>query len=133
MAPRAAALVVLVGCTAAAVLPGAATTLGGLVARQLGSGSTAVAACDANGFTSSYTTASGSVTAVTIGGIADPGCEGGMLSLVLAGAGGAAVAAAGPAIVPTDGDALDNAVTLGVSPNPAAATVTSIHVVVHGP
>ncbi len=133
MALRRPALAVLVACTAAAVLPGLAATLGGVVAQQLGAGDAAVAACDGNGFTVSYTTSAGNVTAVTLGAIADPACEGGMLSLVLAGAGGVSVAAAGPTAVPTDGDAVDNAMTLAVTPTPAAATVTSIHVVVSGP
>jgi len=133
MAPRATALVVLVGCTAAAVLPGAAAELGGLVGRQLGAGGAVVASCDGTGFSASYVTVAGNVTAVTLGGIADPGCEGGLLSLVLGGAGGASVAGAGPTVVPTDGDATDNAMTLAVTPTPAAATVASVHVVVTGP
>lgn len=133
MALRRPALALLVACTAAAVTPGLAATLGGVAARQLGAGAAAVASCDGTGFSVSYTTSAGNVTAVTLGGIADPACEGGLLSLVLAGAGGASVAAAGPTAVPTDGDAVDNAMTLAVTPTPAAATVTSIHVVVSGP
>lgn len=133
MAPRAAALVVLASCTALATLPGIAATLGGLAGPGLGAGAATVATCDTDGFTPSYATAAGSVTSVTLAGIADPGCEGGQLSLVLAGAGGSSVAAAGPTAVPTDGDTSANSMTLAVTPTPAAATVTSIHVVVTGP
>jgi hypothetical protein len=111
----------------------AAATLGGISGTSLGAGSASVAACDGNGFTATYTVTSGNVTAVTISGIADPGCEGGQLSVTLTNSGGTSIASAGPVAVPTDGDALDNSMTLPVSPVPPAAQVTGIHVVVEGP
>lgn len=86
-----------------------------------------------NGLSVSYTTASGAVTAVTVSGIADPGCEGGQLSLTLADAGGAPVGSGGPQVVPTDGDTSDNAMTVTVNPQPAASVVTAAHAVITGP
>lgn len=124
---------VLAGSIALAMVPGFAATLGGLAGTTLGAGDAVVAACDTNGLSVSYTTASGAVTAVTVGGIADPGCEGGQLSLTLADASGAAVGSGGPQVVPTDGDTSDNAMTVGVSPQPAASVVTAIHAVITGP
>jgi hypothetical protein len=100
---------------------------------QLGAGNATVAACDANGFTSTYTTSRGKVTAVTIAGIADPGCEGGTVRLTVTDSSGAALTSAGPQVVPTDGDTLDNSVTLTTSSQPSASQVAGIHVVIEGP
>jgi len=134
MSPRRpVAVVVLASSLIVATVPGLAATLGGLGADALGAGAAAVAACDTDGFTVTYTTSAGVVTAVNLGGIADPACEGGLLSLVLADTSGASVGVGGPTTVPTDGDAGDNAMTVAVSPTPAAAVVTAIHVVITGP
>lgn len=73
------------------------------------------------------------MTHVTIGGIADPGCSGGRLSVVLAGAGGSSLGAGGPVTVPADGDTADDSVTVALDPDPAASAVTAIHVVVTDP
>ena len=117
---------------ALAVVPGFATTLGGLGAGKLGARGATVAACDTNGFTVSYTTSGLNVASATIGGIADPGCEGGQLSVTLAndptGVGGA-----GPVVVPTDADTSDNSVTLSLSPLPTASQVSRVHVSIVGP
>jgi hypothetical protein len=127
------AVTVLAISLAAATLPGFAASLGGLTARNLGAGSSIVSPCDTNGFTVGYTTSSSNVSAVNLAGIADPGCEGGQLSLTLANASGTSVGAAGPQTVPTDAGTVDNAMTVAVSPTPAASVVRSIHVVITGP
>lgn len=130
--PRRATATVIAISLAAATLPGVAASLGGLGGGTLGAGGAVVSACDPNGFTVGYTTASGNVTAVNLSGIADPGCEGGRLSLTLANASGTSLGAGGPQTVPTDGDTADNAMTVAVSPTTASA-VTSVHVVITGP
>jgi hypothetical protein len=117
----------------ATVVFAAAATLGGISGTSLGAGSATVAACDGNGFTVTYSVSGGNVTAVTVSGIADPGCEGGQLSLTLTNSGGTSIGSGGPLTVPTDGDVLDNSMTVPVSPQPAASQVTGIHVVVEGP
>ena len=111
---------------------GFATGLGGLAAGKLGAGGAVVAACDTNGFTVAYTTSGANVTAVTIGGIADPTCEGGQLSVTLAN-GTTSVGAAGPQVVPVDAGTVDNSVTLSLSPQPAASAVNRVHVAIAGP
>ena len=118
---------------AAVVVPAFAASLGGLSAGQLGAGDAVVSACDSDGFSVSYTTSSGNVTAVNVSGIADPGCEGGDLSVTLADASGAAVGSGGPQTVAADGDTTDNSMTVTLSPTPAASVVTAVHVVVAGP
>lgn len=130
---RWAAVAVLAVTASMALIPGSAASLGGLTAKRLGAGSAVVAACDTNGFIVGYTTSAGSVSAVNVSGIADPGCEGGELSLRLVDASGVVVVAGGPQTVPTDGDTLDNAMSVQVNPPVMAATVTAIHVVVTGP
>ena len=121
-----AATAVASACVAlAATLPiGAAT---------IGSGNTSVVACDSDGFTHSYTTSKGKVTAVTIGGIADPGCEAGNLRATVKDAAGAGIANAGPQTIPTDGDALDNSMTVSTGSQPSATLVAGIEIAVEGP
>ncbi|MFP5299064.1 MAG: hypothetical protein ACLGHL_08765, partial [Actinomycetota bacterium] len=72
-------------------------------------------------------------TQVTLSGISDPGCEGGRLSLTLTDGSGNAIGSGGPVTVPTDGDAVDQQMTVNVSPQPSAEAVQGIHVVVGGP
>ena len=127
------AAVVLALSLTVALAPGFAASLGGLTARNLGADGAVVAACDTNGFTVSYTTSGGNVTAVVVGGIAGPGCEGGLLSLTLANASGTSIGAGGPQTISTDGGTADNSVTVSLSPTPAASLVAAVHVVVTGP
>jgi hypothetical protein len=129
---KVAAAALAIGLTAA-TLPGVAASLGGLTPHKLGAGTAVVSACDSDGFTMSYTTSGASVTAVDVSGIADPGCEGGQLSLVLANASGTSVGAGGPTTVPTDAGTVDNTMTVTLSPTPAASVVAAVHVVVTGP
>ena len=127
------AAAVLVTSLMAATLPGFAASLGGLTARNLGADGAVVAACDTNGFSVSYTTSGANVTAVVVSGIADPGCEGGLLSLTLANSSGTSVGAGGPQTIPTDAGTVDNSITVSLSPTPAASVVAAVHVVVTGP
>jgi hypothetical protein len=124
---------VVIAALAAATVAAFAAGLGGLSADDLGGGSDAVESCDSDGFTPSYTTSAGNVTAVTIDGIADPGCEGGSLYVTLADSTGAGIGSGGPQIISTDGDALDNSATVSLTPQPAGSQVTRIHVAVTGP
>lgn len=132
MRPRRRHVAVAVALATAAVVPAFAASLG-LSSGRLGAGAAVVSACDSNGFTVSYTTSGGNVTSVGVGAIADPGCEGGSLQVTLANASGTSVGAGGPQAVPTDGDTTDNAMTVALSPTPAAGVVTAVHVVVTGP
>lgn len=114
------------------MVPGFAASLGGLTPGTVGARGAAVAACDTNGFTVTYATAAGNVTSATVGGIADPGCETGVLSLTLAN-GATSVASGGPTTIATDAGTVDNSVTLALSPQPPAAQVNRVHVSIQGP
>ena len=105
----------------------------GVTTTKLGGGNTPVVACDGNGFTVSFTTSHGNVTAVTVGGIADPACEGGALAVTVTNVAGASIASGGPQTIPTDGDTADNTVTLATSPQPGASQVAAYNVSVTGP
>lgn len=123
-------LALIAACTA---VYAAAASLGTIQDGTLGAGNGVVVACDNDGFSVSYTTSGGNVTQVTLDGINDPGCEGGRLSLTLTDGSGSSIGQAGPTMVPTDGDSLDQQMTLNVSPQPSAEAVQGIHVVVEGP
>jgi len=123
---------VFAASVAFATVPGFAATVGGVTAKKLGAGKAIVAACDPDGLTVDYTTSTGSVTAVSIGGIADPGCEGGALALVVANVSGTSVGA-GSGTVPTDAGTVDNTISISLSPTPAAGVVSATHVVITGP
>ena len=99
---------------------------------QVAAGNTTIVACDGDGLTSTYTTSRGKVTAVTIGGIADPACEGGTVRVTVTDSSGASLTSAGPQVVPTDGDTADNSVTLTTSSQPSASQVAGIHVAIEG-
>lgn len=104
----------------------------GITSAQVGAGDTVVPACD-TAFGHAYTTSRGNVTTVTVSAIADPACEGGVVRVTVKDASGSSIASAGPQAVPADGDALDNSVTIATSPQPSAALVTGIEIVVEGP
>ncbi len=105
----------------------------GAISGGVAAGNAPITACDTNGVTVTYTTSAGNVTAVTVGGLADPGCEGGDLSVTLTNTLGVSIASGGPQTIPTDGDTTDNSVTVSVSPNPAAEQVTAYNVAIVGP
>jgi hypothetical protein len=122
-----AAAAVIVSATAAVA---ASLTLG---STSVGAGNAVVPRCDANGFTYAFTTSHGNVTSVTVGDIADPACEGGVMHVTLTDTGGSILASAGPQTVPTDGDGLPNSVSLSTSAQPPAGQVAGIHAAVNGP
>jgi hypothetical protein len=125
------AALALATITVAGAVVAAAATLP-LTSEGLGAGNAPVAACDLNGFSPTYTTLGGNVTTAVIGGIADPGCEGGALEVKLIGAGGE-LGGGGPVTVPTDGDSSDNSVSVSLSPQPDGELVTGIRVLITGP
>ena len=127
-----AALVVVVGTAAFAVV-GSAASLGTVSSASLAAGAASVSRCDSDGVTVEYTTSGGAVTAVRVNGLADPGCEGAALRITLTDGSGNAISSAGPTTVPADGDTTDNALSVSVSPNPAAGTVAAYHVSMTGP
>jgi hypothetical protein len=103
-----------------------------LTSEGVAAGNAPVAPCDANGFSPTYTTVGGNVTTVAVGGIADPACEGGALEVTLVGAGGK-LGSGGPVTIPTDGDSIDNSVSVSLSPQPDGELVTGIRVLIAGP
>lgn len=105
----------------------------GVGSAALGAGVAAVPRCDANGFTYTFTTSGGDLTAVTVADLADPACEGGELQLTLTDSTGASIASGGPQPVPTDGDSVANSLTVSTTPQPSATQVAGIHVSVNGP
>ena len=111
----------------------AAASLGGVGSPALSAGDGAIAACDPDGFTVAYTTSAGNVTAVTVGGIADPGCEGGALSVTVTDAGGVGLAGGGPQTIPVDGDSVDNSLAVSVSPQPLAESPAAVEIAIVGP
>jgi hypothetical protein len=126
--PRLAVIVLL--CISVPAAPAAASFLGG-GGGALVSGGAVVTECD-DAQTVEYETQGGLVTAVVVGGIADPACSGGRLSVTLTAA-GAGVASGGPVIVPTDGDSVDDVVTVAVTPGAPAAQVDRSDVLIEGP
>ena len=122
----------LAGATAASLCFASAATLGGLHSGVLGAGGASVVACDTNGVTVDYTTVGGNVTTATVGGIADPACEGSELSITLTNA-GTKIGGGGPQAVASDGDTADNSMSIPISPQPAAEQVDGVHVSITGP
>lgn len=125
-------LVSAAAVTAASACIAAAASFG-ITTKSVGGGNAPVPHCDADGFTHAFTTSRGLVTAVTVGGIADPACEGGNLSLTLTNAAGDSISMGGPQTVPTDGDTIDNSVNVATSPQPLASLLAGIHVYIEGP
>jgi len=110
----------------------AAASLGSLGSESLGSGNGTVVACDTNGVSTEYTVDTGNVTDVVVSDIADPGCEGASLSLTLTDSDGQSIGSASSLEVPTDGDTTANSMTVPVTPQPDAALVTNVHIVIVG-
>lgn len=110
-----------------------AAALGGISSDRVAAGNAAIAACDGNGFSISYTTVGGNVTAATVADIADPGCEGGDLSITVTNTAGDSIASGGPIAVPADGDTSPNSLTISLGPQPSAEQVAGVHVAVVGP
>jgi len=102
-----------------------------LAVSTIGAGSAAVAQCDPDGFTISYTTSAGNVTQATVGGIKEPTCAGGSLQLALTDSTGASIGGGGPATVPAMAD--PGTLTVALSPRPYAGAVAGYRVVIMGP
>src|SRR5688500_14987219 len=96
-----AALILIVLAAVAASVPGFATTVG-LTPDTLGNGNAGVSTCDTS-FTYTYTTSGGNVTSVDVGGIADPACVGGQLTLSLTNGSGTRLGGGGPVTIPGGG------------------------------
>jgi hypothetical protein len=126
-------VLILAAATVAVLCVASAATLEGISSGQVGAGEAPITACDATGFTLNYTTVGGNVTAVTVNGIEDPGCEGGELSLTLTDTGGASISSGGPQAITSDGDTADNSALVSLSPNPAAEQVAGYHISLVGP
>jgi hypothetical protein len=129
-------LLVLAGTVVAAGLAAygaSAAGLGPFTSAPVAGGNAAIVACDSDGFSVTYTTSGGDVTSVTVGGIADPDCEGGELSLTLTDAGNGSIASGGPESVGADGDTSPNSIVVPVAAQPAAEGVAAYHIVVTGP
>jgi hypothetical protein len=118
---------------AAVATPFAAAALTTVVGGPVGTGSAVVAACDPDGFGVSFTTAGGSVTAVTITGIADPGCDGGVLRVEVLDDSGASIGSGGPVTVAADPNTSDATVEVAPAPVPLAASARRVQIVVDGP
>jgi hypothetical protein len=118
--------VTLLLCSCAAAVPAAATLLGD--GGQLLTGNDVVVECDAVQAVD-YATSGGQITSVTVTGIADPQCSGGRLSVALT-ALSDGVAEGGPVTVPSDGDTLDDSVTVPVSPAASASAVDRTDVLI---
>jgi hypothetical protein len=108
-----------------------AAGLGPVTQSSVGNGGASVVACDTDGFTISYTTSAGNVTQATIGGIKEPNCAGGSLSLTLTDSGGASIGSGSPVTVPSMADPGSVAVPLSVQP--FAGNVAGFRVVIVGP
>ena len=111
---------------AATATVAAAASLGGVGGGAVGAGDATVAACD-NGFTVSYTTVGGNVTAVTVGDIA-AACAGGSLRVTVTDAGGSSIAAGGPQTLTAD-----DSTTVSVSPQPLAEDAAAVDISIVGP
>ncbi len=122
----------LVATTLASSCFASAAALGG-ISGGVAAGEAPITACDPDGFALHYATQGGNVQSVTVSGIADPGCEGGDLSVTLTNSGGDSISSGGPAAIGVDADTADNSVNVDVSPKPAAEQVKGYHVSVVGP
>jgi hypothetical protein len=108
-----------------------AATLGPLTQSSVGSTTGNVNACDTDGFSIAYTTSRGNVAQATIGGIKEPACAGGSLSLTLTDASGASIGSGNAVTVPAMSDPGSVAVPLTVQPY--AGNVAGFRVVIVGP
>jgi hypothetical protein len=111
-----------------------AAGLGPIAPAGVGSDSAGVAPCDPDGFTvSSWVTSQGNVTQATIGGIKEPDCAGGALSVTLTDSSGAGIGTATTVTVPSAAD--PGSVTVGFpsGQQPYAGNVAGFRVAIVGP
>ena len=124
--PRRIVFVALASLTLSAAVFGSAATLGGISARGLGGGQSSVQSCDSDGVGVTYTTSAGTVTSVTITGVA-AGCANGAMYVVLTNGSNASIGASGPVTVS------GTSVVMPLAPQPSAASVAAAHVSITGP
>jgi hypothetical protein len=120
------ALATTATCTAFAASIGLGTT-------KLGAGTAAIARCDANGFTVTPALSGSNVTAVVLGDIADPGCEGATVRVTLTNSSGTSISSAGPVTIVSDGDTSPNTQSVAVGLAVAESTVVGTRISVVGP
>jgi hypothetical protein len=100
--------------------------------QKLGSGSASIARCDTNGFTVTPTLSGSNITAVVLGDIADPACEGASIRVTLTNSSNTSVSSGGPTTIATDGNTSPNSQSVSVT-SVAETTVVSIRFSVIGP
>jgi len=108
-----------------------AASLGPLASSAVGTSGNSVNPCDTDGFTISYTTSGGNVTQVTIGGIKEPNCTAGQLSVTLTDGSGASIGSGGPVAVPSMAD--PGSVSVPITGAPFAGNVAGFRAVIVGP
>ena len=122
---------ILIALACFASVYGMASSLGGVTSANVSADNVAVASCDADGVTSSYTTAWDAtderyeVTAVTVGGVADT-CDGQTLSVTLTDSSGVQIGT-GSTAIPTS-VATSFAVTLATASS--AKLTENVHVLI---
>ena len=117
---------------AASVTVHSAASLGGIQGAVAGDFQ-AIAECDSNGITVTYTTSAGNVATAVLSGLADPGCEGGRAYVSVFNSSGTRITSGGGVTIASDGDTSDNSAAVPLSPNPTAETVASYRLIIVGP
>lgn len=108
-----------------------AASLGGITSTNVGADNTAVASCDSDGVSTSYTTAWDAtdgryeITSVTVGGVSDT-CDGQTMAVTLTNLAGAQIGT-GTLAIPTNA-ATSHAVSL--TTHPSAKDTVNVHVVI---
>lgn len=98
--------------------------------QQLGAGTVAIAACDADGFAYRYAVGTaGQIVSVTVDSIASA-CAGGILRVTLA---NSAATAIGSGAVTLPSAAFSGTVTVAFSPTPQSSLVASTYAAIEGP
>ena len=120
--------VVIVLAAVFALQTGAAASLTTTAAR-LGAGTSAVSACDGDGFTFRHVIdTSGRITTVTTTGI-HLSCAGGTLRVTLVN--GTASVGSGSVVLPSSG--FTGTADVTISPQPLSSGVTAVHAAIEGP
>lgn len=124
-------LATLAGLVVFASVFALAASLGGITSGGVGADNTAVASCDTNGVTTSYTTAWDAtdkryeITATTVSGVSDA-CDGETLSVSLTDSTGAQIGAGSLAIPASAATSF----TVTMSPAPSAKLTEGVHVLI---
>ena len=121
--------------TGLAVAVAAAANLGGVKGSfDIGAGDSVISSCDSGGLDAEFVQdSSNNITDVIVSKLDDPDCELAEASVTLEDLNGVDIGSGGPITVPSDEDILENSVTIPVTPNPAAASVITVNLVLVGP